>query len=98
MKTILFILSFLGITALSTAQVIHVPAEQPTIQAGIDAAGNGDTVLVAEGTYPKISTIMAKPLPLQATTWWILTVYILKTRSLTEVIPHLRILHPWSHS
>ena len=52
MKTKLFftvVLSCLIIFA--SAQIIHVPADQPTIQAGINAATTGDTVLVAEDTY-----------------------------------------------
>jgi hypothetical protein len=45
---------FVGLILLPTmaiAATIQVPANQPTIQAGINAAVNGDTVLVAPGTY-----------------------------------------------
>jgi hypothetical protein len=33
------------------AATIRIPADQPTIQAGINATSNGDTVLVSPGTY-----------------------------------------------
>jgi hypothetical protein len=45
----LLTLVFLSVTA--SAAVIRVPEDQPTIQAGINAAGTGDTVLVADGVY-----------------------------------------------
>lgn len=47
--SVLFLL--LSATVASIAATIQVPADQPTIQAAIDAAKNGDRVVVAPGTY-----------------------------------------------
>ncbi|HWB21208.1 MAG TPA: hypothetical protein VG711_12995, partial [Phycisphaerales bacterium] len=61
--------SFVAITALTLtssalASIIHVPADQPTIQAAINAAVTNDTILVAPGIYGDPLNFGGKPLTL----------------------------------
>ena len=39
------------------AATINVPGDQPTIQGAVDAAGNGDTIMVDAGTYVESVTV-----------------------------------------
>ena len=57
--TVLILLILLFSTSLQ-ASIINVPVDQPSIQAGINAASTGDTVLVAESVYYENINFMGK--------------------------------------
>lgn len=49
------------------ATTIHIPADYSTIQEGIDAAVDGDSILVAPGDYYEFLTITGKAITLSST-------------------------------
>jgi len=59
-------LAVVSLAIIAQAKTIHVPVDQPTIQAGINAANNGDTVLVAPGTYFENINFMGKAITVKS--------------------------------
>ncbi len=51
MKKVYFLIAFVCCAFSLQAQLVHIPADYSTIQAGIEAASPGDTILVDEGIY-----------------------------------------------
>ncbi|HEV3013076.1 MAG TPA: hypothetical protein VG499_07365, partial [Actinomycetota bacterium] len=49
------------------AAQLRVPDDFPTIQAALDAAASGDTVLVEPGTYPENLNFQGKDVELRST-------------------------------
>jgi Protein of unknown function (DUF1565) len=59
-------MSLLTVGFAAAAAVIHVPADQPTIQGAINSAKNEDTVLVSPGTYKENINFLGKAITVKS--------------------------------
>ena len=66
MRYLILLFAILSIPALAFSATIIVPDDYPTIQGAIDAASNGDTVLVAPGTYMERINFNGKAITLRS--------------------------------
>jgi len=67
MKTSISILpSLLLLAVAADAETLNVPGDHGTIQAAIDAAWDGDTVLVAPGSYPENIDFLGKAITVKS--------------------------------
>jgi parallel beta-helix repeat protein len=66
MKTGIFLFAVLCAPALAYPTTIYVPDDYPTIQEGIDAAMNGDTVVVKPGTYHELIDFLGKAITVKS--------------------------------
>ena len=68
-KIVLLLLALPELLGWNTAKaqtVYHIPADRPSIQSGILAAANGDTVLVSPGTYHENINFLGKAITVQS--------------------------------
>jgi len=65
-KPTLIIFLFVVWSSSGYASTINIPADYPTIQAGINAASNGDTILVSPGSYQELIDFLGKAITVKS--------------------------------
>ena len=63
---VLLALAFIAFTGIASASTIYVPDDYSTIQAAVNAASSGDTIIVQDGTYTENIEVEKKRLTIRS--------------------------------